>query len=375
MKKVFVFLIISIILSIPANASQNIEKEIIGNIQGEISNFESSLPDYVKDFLPNEALDNVVIGSTDITQKDFLDYSIDYLLAHIPTILRSFTGLLAILLIVSVFNTVKQGFSSEGLRQAFSLCATLCISISVFSSISQIIDTCTDYLHILCGTMNSFAPLMSALYIMTGSISSAAVSNASMMLFLSIIENFVVYALSPTMKICLCFSVVSSISGTCDLGGISRLIKNTFTGACVFLISIFSFVMSFQSVLAHSADSLSLRTARFAIGNFIPVVGGFISDSLKTVSASLSFIKNSCGVIAIIVIVILILPVIISLLLNKLSFNLISGISKALGIEGEARACDEASTLCSFTLAIVSLCSVVFIFAITILIKSSVGIS
>ncbi len=372
MKRLFFVLVVFMLLVIPVGAEQSVEEQIIGDIEGELSGFEASLPDYIKDFLPDDALKGGLTGA-ELNQKDFLDYAIDYLLAYIPSILKSFAGMLAMMLIISIFNVLKGSFSSEGLKQAFSLASTLCISISVFTSVSGIIDMCVDYLHILCGVMNSFAPVMSALYIMTGSITSASVSNASMMLFLSIVENFVAYGLSPVIKICLCFSVVSSISGSSDLSGISRVIKNTFTGACVFLISIFSFVMSFQGVLSHSADSLSLRTARFAIGNFIPVVGGFISDSLKTISASLSFIKSSCGVVAIIVIVLLILPIIISLLLHRLSFSLICGISRALGAESEARACDEGGALCSFALAVVSLCSVVFIFAITIFIKSSVG--
>lgn len=376
MKKIFFIIVFVLLFSITVFAKEDLNSEIMQDIDKEFSEFENSLPDYVKDFFP----DNILNGNFNdlslqsINQFDFLDYATNYLLGFAPLILKNFANLLVLFLIISIFNTIKASFHSEGLKQAFSMCSSLCISISVFSAISAILDMCVNFLLILCNTMNSFTPVMSALYIMTGAITSASVSSASMMLFLSIVENFVVYGLVPIIKLCLCFSIVGAISGYVDLSGISRTIKNTFTGVCVFLMSIFSFVMSFQSVLSHSADSLSLRTVRFAIGNFIPVVGGFIGDSMKTVSASFSFIKSSCGVFAIIVIILLILPIVISLILNKLSFDIISGISKSIGVEAESKICDEASNLCSFALSTVLLCSVTFLFALTIFIKSSVVI-
>ena len=375
MRKFVLILLFAIFFAKNVYCEENVQAEINEYISDEMSDFKDTLPDYVTDFLGDEVFEGDFSSLTgaDINQGTFFDYIIDYLLFSLPTVMKSFSGLLILVLLISIFNLLKNSFSSEGLKSAFSSCASLCISVSVFSVISGIIDTCVDYIGTLCNTMNTFAPVMSAMYIMTGSISGAAVSNASMMLFLSIVENFIVIALVPIIKICLCFSVVSSLSGGIDLSEGSKMIKNTFTGICVFIISIFSFVMSYQSVLSQGADTLTIRTARFAIGNFIPIVGGFVSESLKTVSSSLSFVKSSCGVVAIIVIVLITLPVVVSLLLYRLSFGIISTTTKVLGIGNEAKCCDEAGTLCSFILAILCLTFIVFIFAITIFIKSSGG--
>lgn len=377
MKRILLLFLIVFLLVIPVSAEKAAEDEIIDIVDDELSKFESSLPDYVKDFLPNEVFDGDFssIINNEIGQSSFLEYTINYLLSFLPSTIKSFSNLLVLILISSIFNVMKESFMSDGLKTAFSMCSTLCISISVFSIISTILSRSIDFIGALCGAMNSFAPVMSILYIISGSITSAAISNASMMLFLSIIENFIVYGLAPIVNICLCFSIVSSISCGTDLTGIAKSIKNMFTSICVFLVSIFSFVMSYQSVLSRSADSLSLRTARFAIGNFIPVVGGFVSDSIATISSSLGLIKSSCGTIAIIVILLLTIPIIISIWLNKISFSLCSGISKALSVDRDAQVFDEACTICSFILAIVTLCSVIFIFALTIFIKSSVVIS
>ncbi len=377
MKKIVFILIFALIFTVCTYAEENVQEQISDSISDEMSDFQNSLPDYVTDFLPEDLFegDFSSLTSGEINQSTFIDYAINYLLFSLPSVIKSFSTLLILVLLISIFNLLKTSFSSEGLKSAFSACASLSLCVTVFSIISSVIDICVDYISVLCNTMNTFAPVMSAMYIMTGSISSAALSNASMMLFLSIVENFIVIALIPIIKICLCFSVVSSVSGGIDLSEGSKMIKSTFSGICVFIVSIFSFVMSYQGVLAQSADSLTMRTARFAVGNFIPIVGGFVGESLKTISSSLSLVKNSCGVIAIIVIALITLPVIISLLLYKLSFGIISSATRVLGIRNEAKCCDEAGTLCSFMLAILCLTCIVFLFALTIFIKSSGGIS
>lgn len=376
MKKIWLIFLVILCFTMPINAEESIEDEIISSIDGELSDFQSSLPDYVGDFLPNEIFEGDFSNLTngEINQISFIDYIIDYLLATLPSVLKSFSTLLALVLIISIFNIIKKSFASEGLKNAFSLVSVLCVSITVFSTVSSLTEACIEYVNSICGAMNCFTPIMSAMYIMTGSISSAAVSNASMMLFLSIVENFIVVALVPIIKTSLSFSVVTSLSEGVNLSGISKTIKNLFTSICALLMSIFSFVMSYQSVLTQDADSLYMRTARFAIGNFIPIVGGFVGDSLKTVSSSLSLIKNSCGVIAIIVIVLIAIPIIVSLSLYKICFSAISGIARMLGIEKECCACDEASSICGFVLAILSLTCIVFVFALTIFIKSSTGV-
>lgn len=383
-KKMLLVLIFALIFSTSADAKETVDEEfleinseIIGGIETDLDNFKSSLPKSALDLLPLEIFegDFSSLSNGEVNQLTFLDFSVDYLLSFLPSVIKSFSSILALVLILSIFNTLKISFSSEGLKKAFSICSTLAVSTSVFAIIASVCELCVDYLQAICGAMNAFTPLMSGIMVMTGAISSASISNASFMLFLTIVENFIIIALVPIVKTSFSFSVVSSISGGFDLGGISRFIKNTFTGICVLLMSIFSFVLSFQSTLTQSVDSISMRTARFAIGNFIPIVGGFLSETLKTISSSMSYVKSSCGVIAIIVLISLTLPVVISLLLYRLSFNLISGISKAIGLDEECKIFDEATGLCSFILAITCLSVVVFIFAITIFIKSSVGIT
>jgi stage III sporulation protein AE len=190
------------------------------------------------------------------------------------------------------------------------------------------------------------------------------------MLLISITDALLITCMLPLVKICMAFSCVRSVGGS-DVGGISKLIRTTFTSVTIFTMSIFMFIFSMKNVISQSADSLTIKTARFAISSFVPIVGASINDALRTVSSSLSLIKSSCGVLAILIIALIMLPIIIYLFLNKISFGILAGISRILKCDKQGEILDEASSICTYILTIVCCTCILFIFAMTIFIKTS----
>ena len=67
------------------------------------------------------------------------------------------------------------------------------------------------------------------------------------------------------------------------------------------------------------------------------------------------------------------LPILINLFLNKISFSILSSMSKAIGGGSEGAILEEADSVCGFVLTLVSCTCVLFIFALTIFLKTSLG--
>lgn len=368
------FLIIALTITVNAN---EVDKQIISAIEDDLKSFKNSLPNFVKDFFPKEIFeaDFSSITNGEINEKSYLSYAASYLFSEIKVVLKSFAAMLVLLILLSVFNSFKSSFSSTNIQAAFSLCSSLCVSISVFKLCANLTQVTVTYVSALCNTMTSFLPIMTTIMLISGQKSSAMVGNASMILFISITELFLITYMLPLVKMCLAFCCVKSIGKEWDLSGISKTVKTTFISVTIFVMSIFMFVLSYKNTLSQSVDSLSIKTARFAISSLVPVVGSSVNESLRTVTASLSIIKNSCGVIAIISIVVLMLPLIISLFLNKISFSILATVSKLIGGNSESSILEEADSICSFLLTLVCCTCVLFIFALTIFIKSNAGLT
>lgn len=83
--------------------------------------------------------------------------------------------------------------------------------------------------------------------------------------------------------------------GDCNSGG--RPFDDSVCGAIVT-----------EGSLAGAADSVTLRTAKFAAGAVFPVVGGAVSDALSSVQGSMSLLRSSVGGFASIAIMAMLLP-------------------------------------------------------------------
>lgn len=378
MKRIFTyfFIVVSIFLLCVSVNAEAVSESITSSISGELSGFKDALPDYVLEYLPQDSLDgnyeSLING--DINENSLLELTVSYLLSGIDSVLKNFGAILALLIIISIFNALTSSCNALS-GNALSLCSTLCVSIAVFSICQRITILTSEYLNILCGVMKAFIPIIISLLSMSGNISSAAVINGTMLLIINLVEGFLIAFMLPLIKMCLSFACIKSVGQGLDFGGISKTVKNTFSSVTVFVMSIFMFVLSFRSTLSQSADSVSIKTARFAISSFVPLVGSSVNDTLRTVSSSLDLIKKTSGIIGIISLAVLMLPIIINLFLNKLSFNILSSLAKLINVNNESAILEEADSVCGFLLTIVSCTCVLFIFALTIFIKTGVNIN
>ena len=372
MKKILVFIFIFLLFFSFSASASSVEDEIISSLDKEMEEFKNSLPQEVIDFLPEGVFtgDFREILESGLDEKSFLNYVLDYLFAGIGTVIKSFSAILVLILLSSIFEIMGSSFSNKMLSNTISMCSCLCIALSVFNLCHSLVNNVSTYIEILCNVMSAFTPIMATMQIMSGNVTSAAVTNASMLLLISLVEGFFVAFMLPLVNLCLMFSCIKALGGI-EFSGISKLIRNTFTSVTVFAMSIFMFIFSFKNVLSQAADSISIKTAKFAISSFVPIVGASINDALRTVSSSLSLIKSSSGVVAIISIALIILPIIIYVFLNKISFGLLASLSKLLHCEKQSAILEEADALCTYMLVLLSTSSALFIFAITIFIKST----
>ena len=76
------------------------------------------------------------------------------------------------------------------------------------------------------------------------------------------------------------------------------------------VLTVFLGVLSLETSLSTSVDSLGVKTTQAAVSNFVPVVGKFFSDSFEVVVGATKIIGKTGGVIGIIgIIVVAIVPI------------------------------------------------------------------
>ena len=164
--------------------------------------------------------------------------------------------------------------------------------------------------------------------------------------------------------------MLSKISDKIQFGRLAELIRGAAVTIIGIALTVFIGVISMYGV-ASKVDGVTIRTAKFAVDKFIPIIGKFLSDAVETVVGCSAILKNAVGVIGLFALfLICIIPVmkIISIIfLYKLTIAIIEPISGQKEIE----CLNEVSK--SLTLILASILSVATMFFITITIIIEAG--
>ena len=367
------------LFSLPASAVEGLSPQSTDyspDYEKEYEDFLAAVPDEIASLLPpgifSDNFDERAEGARELTEPEgFLRIILDMLGFHIKDALGMFARIIALVLLSSLAHAMFKSIGSDAVEEPFSLCTTAAIVAAIIGEQGEMIRMVDLFLERLLTLVNSMLPIIGVLYAAGGNVGTAAVGSSSLALFIAVCENVCGRTLLPAVGICLAFSAASAFSSQLSLGEISGTFKRIYTYGLGLLMAIMALVMGMQNQLAAKADSLGARAAKYAVGSFIPVVGGTVGDSLRTVAAGVEYIRATVGSVAIAVILLLLLPSLISLALGKSAVNISSSVAKMLGCEREGRLLSEIGNVYGYMMAVCSICSVLFIYALTLFVRCS----
>ena len=97
------------------------------------------------------------------------------------------------------------------------------------------------------------------------------------------------------------------------------------------VFTLFFAIFSLQGIVVGTFDSVSVRTAKYTIKSYIPVMGGYLSDGMDLILSSTLLIKNSVGLVGVLLIITTILSPLLEIVVFSLMLKLISAVLQPLG--------------------------------------------
>lgn len=141
--------------------------------------------------------------------------------------------------------------------------------------------------------------------------------------------SMVFLAREVILRLVMCTCAVTTVNHLSDRGHLSRMARLLRSVVCWLLgvsFTVFLGAMSLQGVCSASLDGMVIRAAKYAVDNFVPVVGGMFSDTMDTLVGCTLIVKNALGVTAVFVL----LSVILSPMMRTLAVVFVMKLSAAL---------------------------------------------
>ncbi len=348
----------------------------VSAVQKSWDHLMEELPDTVHEELKEISFRSLSDTADTLSQKTDIRYWIPLFLKHISNIIADMplkiAPLFSLMLFMAAVQFLLPAMAGGTLQKTFLMYTSLVTALVLYRQTFDILSITKTSLDRLCRIMNLLTPVMETVMLSSGSLTQRAVSTQAVVLFVTAAGNFTGYLLTPLTHLLFTLSAVASI---CDEVKLTPLIGSLrkFILRLIQLFTIFfSFMLGSQSILAKSADSLGMKTARFALGSFIPVAGGTLAEALSTIREGMSLIKSAAGIGGILIIILLLLPDILHLGIYKFTLYLLCTGAELLKLDKFASLAHEIHGIIELLMAIVLFTSLMFVLILILFTKAQV---
>lgn len=353
--------------------NDQLEKLDLNNLENIIRDINISNKEYLPELNIKKIINSLVSGENFLKGDMLLKAIFKSLFSDVLSNSELLIQILILSIICAILNNLQNAFENNTISNlAHYICYIIIISI-VIKSFSMAMEIGIVAIDKMVNFMQALLPVLITLLVLMGGITSSALLHPIIVTSVSVISNIMKDVVFPMIFFSAVIGIINNITKKVQIGKLSSLMKQTSIVIIGISTTVFLGIMSVQGAAASKLDGVSIRTAKFAVDNFIPIVGKFLSDSMDTVIGYSMVLKNAIGVVGLIVLfVICLIPVIkiISLIfIYKLTAALVQPIS------------DDRITDClgeiskSLTLILATVLSVVLMFFITINIIVGAGVA
>lgn len=300
---IILFFIISDIYGVDDNKS-NVTEEIKENFG--LSAYLDSIGECIQEANISEFnisdFSNDLISGRGIGYNKIFQNIISLLGKEIFISLKSAILILIIILLMAILNGINE--NSQILNIVYLVCFIAIASITI-GNFTQIISMFKNTSDILSKIVQIVSPFLIAVLIGTGAITSTGLIQPLILFMASLIGFIITYIIIPCISVSVALNVISSMSDNFKFNELSKMFSKCAIWIIGIVLTLFLGILSLETTLSASVDSLTVNVTQAAFSNFIPVVGKFFSDSLETVIGTSKIIGKAGGVVGIVSMVVI----------------------------------------------------------------------
>ena len=321
------------------------------DLETYIDNLESS----VKDMFSGGFVGKVesLINGEYITGDSFLSSVFSLLWDGLFDFLPIIASIIAISILGGMVGNLKPNTGGKSIGNIVHFVTYGVVIVFLGTTLVELIAMTSKTLTSLKSLMDMIFPVLLTLLTAVGGSVSVGLYQPAIALLGNIFISLITYFLMPLFIFSIIFSIVGNLSNNVKLDKFVGFLQGTFKWSIGLLFTLFLGFITIQGISASAVDGLSIRTAKYTIKSYVPIVGGYVSDGLSIIMASSMLIKNAVGTAGLLLILFSVISPVISLILFMLALRFMAGIIEPIGDKKTANFVSDISKSMSMLIALI----------------------
>lgn len=273
--------------------------------------------------------------------------------------------LLALLcgLLTQLGESVQHGAQTAAFYVCYAVICAMCARM-----FQTAIQGGTDAIHAMSEFVTVATPVFATLLGAAGQFTGAAIFQpvlyGAATLILSLTGELLIPLISAIFVLC----TVNCISTDFSLSKLCTLLQKAVKWMIGMALTVFSGISVIYSLTSGTLDTLGSRTIKFAIGNFIPLVGGMLADSFELVLSCSAILKKGVGVAGMVVILLLFAGIAVKLVAQLWLFRLGAALMQPVSDKRIVALLDHTADCISLLFSLLCMCALLFLIILVMLI-------
>lgn len=273
---------------------------------------------------------SIINGEQAVNYSTIMEVVLQVLMQLIVQYVPMFALIVGIGIIASLLGQIKSKFNEKSTSDIVHFVCFCLIVVVMATSIKKLISSTTSTLGSMQDIINTLFPIILTLMTGIGSVSSVGVFQPVLAVMSNIVSIVIFKAVIPIFIFSFVLNIIGHLSNNIKLDKFNSFLSSLFKWLIGITFTIFFAIISIQGISAGSFDSVSLRTAKFTISSYVPIMGGYLSQGMDLILASGVLIKNSVGLVGILVIISTIISPILEIVVFSLMLKAVSAVLQPL---------------------------------------------
>ena len=268
---ILLLIIINNISYAQTNNEQTIEEQQEEfNIEEFIEESKEYTGEFFNDIDMGELLNDAIRGEID--NKNLVSRIWDLLGSEIGTTIKSLVSILVIVIIHSILKSISESLENETISKVIYYVQYILIVTIIMSNFSEIIKLVQNTATNLVGFMNCLVPLLMALMLYTGSITTSSILEPIILFIINFIGNMIQTIIIPLVLVFTSLVIISKISDQVQVSKLANFLKSGIVWFLGIVLTIFVGVVSLEGTMSSSIDGITAKTTKAVVSSAVPVV-------------------------------------------------------------------------------------------------------
>ena len=273
----------------------------------------------------------IISGESAVDYSNFFANLCSNLIEVVLKYLPMLSVIIGIGVISNLLNGFKSKFNEKSTGNLIDLVCFLSVCILIVAIVTNLTKSTGNAVGTMVKQMNVLFPILLTLMIGLGANASAGAFKPIVAIISTYVADFFNFFIIPLFMTSFVFGIISNMSDNVKLDKFNAFISSLFKWSVGLVFTLFFAIFSLQGIAVGSFDSLSIRTTKYTIKSYIPIMGGYLSDGMDLIMSSTLLIKNAVGLVGVLMIISTILSPLLEIVVFSLMLKLVSAVLQPLG--------------------------------------------